>query len=128
MKRRSPEETIQREMVEWLGWALSPPPNGPYWTAVNPVPAKSVAVAGISKALGLKAGTPDFVFCIKGRFVGIEVKPPKKYLTPVQKEAHEAITLSKGLVFVARSVDDLEGFLRGLGVPLRVTPNVGAAA
>ena len=128
MKRASPEEQIQREMVEWLGWAVAPPPNGPWWTAVNPIPAKSVAVAGISKALGLKAGTPDFVFCIKGRFVGIEVKPPKKYLSRAQQDAHTAITLSKGLVFVARSVDDLEGFLRGLGVPLRVSPDVGAAA
>lgn len=125
MKRQSPEEQIQRAMVQWLNLCVPPPPDGPYWTAVNPVPAKSVAVAGISKALGMKAGVPDFVFCIAGRFVGIEVKPPKKYLSPAQKQAHDAITLSKGLVFVARSVDELEGFLRGLGVPLRIT---GAAA
>ncbi|MGI9485450.1 MAG: VRR-NUC domain-containing protein [Geminicoccaceae bacterium] len=125
MTRANPEEQIQRAMVEWLNLCVPPPPDGPYWTAVNPVPAKSVAVAGVSKALGLKAGTPDFVFCINGRFVGIEVKPPKKYLSPAQKDAHTAITLSKGLVFVARSVDELEGFLRGLGVSMRA---VGAAA
>jgi hypothetical protein len=33
-----------------------------FWTAINPVPAKSRAVAGISKAMGLKAGVPDMLF------------------------------------------------------------------
>lgn len=83
------EDTIQRSMVEWL------------------------------ETCGLKAGTPDLIFCIDGRFVGIEVKPLGKYLSPVQRGVHSAIQMSKGITYTVRSIDDLEGFLKGLGVPMR---------
>lgn len=124
------EDVLQRSMVEWLELCVPPPPEGPWWTAVNPVPAKSKAVAGVSRALGMKAGTPDLIFCIHhqleigwthppGRFVGIEVKPPGKYLTPRQRKTHTAITLSGGITYTVHSIDELEGFLRGLDVPIR---------
>lgn len=125
-----PEDALQRGMVEWLNLCVPPPPEGPYWTAVNPLPNKGKAQAGMSKAMGLRAGCPDFVFCIngwlptgagdRGRLIGIEVKPPGKTLSPVQRDAHTAITLSGGIVTTVHSIDELEGFLRGLGVPLRV--------
>lgn len=111
-----PEQALQKAMAEWLDYAL---PNDVYWTAVNPVPAKSKAVAGLSKAMGLKPGAPDLVFCIKGRFVGVEVKAGKGTPSKVQDKAHEAITLSGGMVHTVRSIDELAGFLEGLGVGLR---------
>lgn len=124
-RRRSPEETIQRAMVEWLNVCVPPPPDGPYWTAVNPIPSKTPAAAGISKALGMKAGTPDFVFCIDGRFVGIEVKPPKRYLSKAQSTTFDFIRWAGGLCFIVHSTEELEGCLCGLGVRMR---SVGAAA
>ncbi len=118
------EDALQRSMVEWLELCVPPPPEGPWWTACNPLPFKGKAQAGVSKAMGLKAGTPDLIFCVRGhispgRFVGIEVKPPGETLSDVQRDAHTAITLSGGMTFTAHSVDELEGFLRGLGVPMR---------
>lgn len=122
-----PEDALQRSMVAWLEACVPPPPDGPWWTAVNPLPAKRKAQAGVSKAMGLKAGTPDLIFCMPhppimgggGRFVGIEVKPPGKYLSPAQRDAHVAIRLSGGITTTVHSIDELEGFLRGLGVPMR---------
>lgn len=113
------EDAIQRSMCQWLETCVPPPPEGPFWTAVNPLPAKRKAQAGVSKAMGLKAGTPDLIFCIDGRFVGIEVKCPAKYLSPVQRGVHSSIQMSKGVTYTVRSIDDLEGFLKGLGVPMR---------
>ncbi len=63
--RRLPdaEESLQRTVADYLALCVPVPPAGPWWTAVNPIPAKSRAAAGISKAMGLKAGTPDIVMC-----------------------------------------------------------------
>ena len=126
--RRIPtsEDALQRSMVEWLNACVPPPPSGPWWTAVNPIPGKTKKAAGISKAMGMKAGTPDFVFCVSGRFVGVEVKLPGRYLSAVQRDVHSAISTCKGVVHTVRSIDDLEAFMRVLQVPLRV--GVGAAA
>lgn len=113
------EDAIQRSMVEWLELCVPRPPEGPWWTAINPIPGKTAAAAGRSKAMGLKAGTPDLIFCIDGRFVGVEVKPLGRYLSPVQRDIHSAIQMSKGITYTVRSIDDLEGFLKGLDVPMR---------
>ncbi len=68
------EQSLQRAVADYLTWCVPAPPSGPWWTAVNPIPAKSRAAAGISRAMGLKAGTPDIVLCWKGGLVGIEFK------------------------------------------------------
>lgn len=56
-----PEQALQRACVGLLERFYEPMPDV-FWTAINPVPAKSKAVAGISKAMGLKPGVPDFIF------------------------------------------------------------------
>lgn len=82
-RRNRPEEIIHRQIVEWLQWAhpdllVFHPYNGGYRTK---------AEAGIGKALGVKAGTPDLVFVLPGgKCAFMEIKAPKKYLTKVQKE------------------------------------------
>ncbi len=75
------EQALQRAVADYLALCVLAPPAGPWWTAVNPIPAKSRAAAGISKAMGLKAGTPDLVLCWKGRLVGIELKAGRGRLT-----------------------------------------------
>ncbi len=89
--------------------------------AVNPIPAKYRAAAGISKAMGLRAGTPDIVMCWKGRLVGIEHKAVRGRMSPAQHEAHDAITLASVVVTTCRTLDDFAAFLATLGVPSRVT-------
>lgn len=113
------EDQIQRSMVQWLETCIDPPPLGPYWSAVNPLPNKSKAQAGMSKAMGMKAGVPDLIMCWKGKFIGIEVKPPGKYLSSVQSQTHMAISYVGGLVHVVHSVDELQAFLLVLGVPIK---------
>ncbi len=84
------EQSVQRTVVE---------PSGPSWTAVNPIPTKSRAAAGVSRAMGLKTG--------------------RNRLSPAQIETHDAITLAGGGVTTCRSLDDVAAFLGILGVPNR---------
>ncbi len=113
------EQSLQRTVADYLALCVPPPPSGPWWTAVNPIPAKSRAAAGISKAMGLKAGTPDIVMCWRGRLVGIELKAGRGQVSPAQLEAHDAITLAGGVVTTCRTLDEVAAFLATLGVPSR---------
>ncbi len=115
------EQSLQRTVADYLALCVPAPPSGPWWTAVNPIPAKSRAAAGISRAMGLRDGTPDIVMCWKGRLVGIELKAGRGRLSPAQLEAHDAITLAGGVVTTCRTLDDVAAFLATLGVPSRVT-------
>ena len=112
---------MQRTVADYLALCVPTPPEGPWWSAINPVPAKSRAAAGISKAMGLRAGTPDFVMCWKGRMIGIELKAGRGRSSPAQDETHEAITLAGGVVTTCRTLDDVAAFLATLGVPSRTT-------
>ncbi len=115
----STEQSLQRTVAEYLTWCVPAPPSGPWWTAVNPIPAKSRAAAGLSKAMGLRAGTPDIVMCWKGRLVGIELKAGRGRVSPAQLEAHDAITLAGVVVTTCRTLDEVAAFLTTLGVPSR---------
>ena len=113
------EESLQRTVADYLALCVPALPSGPWWTAVNPIPAKSRAVAGISKAMGLRAGTPDIVMCWKGRMVGVELKAGRGRLSPAQLETHDAITLAGGVVSTCRTLDEVVAFIAALGVPSR---------
>ncbi len=115
------EQSLQRTVADYLALCVPAPPSGPLWTAVNLIPAKSRAAAGISKAMGLKSGTPDIVMCWKGRLVGIELKAGCGRVSSAQNETHDAITLAGGVVTTCRSLDDVAVFLATLGVPSRAT-------
>jgi len=113
---RAAEESLQRTVADYL--ALCAPPPGPWWTAVNPIPAKFRAAAAISKAMGLGAETPD-VMCWKCRMVGIELTAGRGSLSPARRETHDAITLAGGVVATCRTLDDVAEFFATQGVPCR---------
>ncbi len=113
------EQSLQRTVVDYFALCVPVPPAGPWWTAVNPIPAKSRAAAGISKAMGLRAGTPDIVLCWRGRLVGIELKAGRGRVSLAQIETHDAITLAGGVVATCRTLDDVAALLATLGVPSR---------
>ena len=54
------------------------------------------------------AGLPDLIGCVRGRFIGIEVKKPGKRGTLTERQAHilGLITKAGGLAFVTDSVAD----------------------
>lgn len=53
-------------------------------------------------------GVSDILGLYKGRFLAIEVKVPKKYPTPEQKEFIAQVNARGGIAFVARSLADVE--------------------
>jgi hypothetical protein len=61
------------------------------------------AIKGVSDILGI---LPD------GRFLAIEVKQPGKYATKEQKAFLAQINAFGGMGFVARSIDDVQKFIK----------------
>lgn len=55
-----------------------------------------------------QAGVPDLLCCVKGRFIAIEVKKPKKKPKAIQNAFIEAINKCGGIAFYATSVDDVK--------------------
>lgn len=118
--RRGPEQRLQISLVEWLAVALPPPPQGPTWTAINPVPSKSRAAAGLSRAMGLRAGWPDLVFVLPGgRALGVEVKVKGGGLSRGQRDMRNTLSSLGAAVYVVRSIEDLADVLRREGVEVR---------
>lgn len=104
------EDSVQRECVALLEELRQA--GQITYTAVNPIPAKSVRAASISKALGLRKGFPDFVLCWCGRFIAIEVKRPVGgQLSDAQQSMREEILLSGGIWHLVKSAAELREFL-----------------
>jgi hypothetical protein len=116
-----PEQSLQKTIAAYLTACVGLPPDGPYWTAVNPIPAKSKAAAGLSKAMGLRAGTPDLLFVWRGQAIFVELKAGGAKLSPVQCYAHSEIFMVKGWAFTIRSLDDLIDLLQQFGIPVKGT-------
>lgn len=55
-----------------------------------------------------RAGTPDILACVNGRFIAIEVKRPKGVISELQKANIELIRKAGGVAFIAYSVKDVE--------------------
>lgn len=51
------------------------------------------------------SGTPDFLCCIQGRFVGVEAKAPGKTPSPWQKKRIEEINKAGGVAFATDSLE-----------------------
>lgn len=55
-----------------------------------------------------RAGVPDIIACVDGRFVGIEVKRPGGVVSPLQQLNIDDINRSGGYAFVAYNVEDVQ--------------------
>jgi hypothetical protein len=124
---RRPEQALQRACVQLLEAFYEPMPDV-FWTAINPVPAKSKAVAGVSKAMGLKAGVFDMLF-IRSLYMPrhealygaalpffIEFKAAKGKLSPSQI-ARQVEIESIGIdVFIVDTVEKFVDALHSKGI------------
>lgn len=63
-----------------------------------------------------KAGTPDIVACLNGRFVAIEVKQPGGRVSPLQMAHIKLINQAGGFAFVAYSLEDVKHILKKEGL------------
>lgn len=114
-----PEQGLQIGCADLLRTAVPKPPDGPFWTAINPIPAKSKAVAGLSKAMGLRAGVTDFLLIFRGLPILIELKGTG-YPSKAQRELHEEIRAAGGVVYPAcRSILEFKQILTAQGIPCR---------
>lgn len=57
-------------------------------------------------------GVADILGIWKGKLLAIEVKTPKKYPSPEQREFLSNVIKHGGIGFVARSIDDVKEFLK----------------
>lgn len=113
MKR--PEQALQMAVAAYLRHALKPPV---LWSAF-PAGGGGAIRGAILKSMGLQAGWPDVLVMAPGPIiVGIELKAGKGRQTPQQIEIQNGFVECKATYYVARSVDEVEGFLRGVGIPL----------
>ena len=115
--RKSPEADLQIACVEYVIRHVPPAPAGPYWTAVNPVPAKSKAAAGRSKAMGMRAGVPDMLFLWRGQTLAIELKAKAGRLRPEQVQHAAEIEANGGRFATARTLEEFAAILRDAGIP-----------
>lgn len=125
-----PEESLQRAIVHFLTFAL--PKEWIFWATPNQRGTRTVVEQKILRALGVRAGVPDlFVLGPGPHLIAIEVKAPPVLLKsgapskakPVVSDAQQevlALLAANGVpILIARSIDDVEAALRGLGVPLK---------
>lgn len=58
-----------------------------------------------------KAGTPDIIACVNGKFIAIEVKRPEGgKVSELQKVQIDLIHKAGGHVFVARSLEETKAY------------------
>lgn len=116
MKRKTPEQDLQKSIAQYLDLVL---PANVVWTAINPVPAKSKAVAGLCKAMGLKAGILDLAFWWDGRAALIELKAMTGTWSDSQKEMIQRLRGARIPTRTCRSLMELDLALDDLGIPHR---------
>lgn len=66
--------------------------------------------------MGMGVATLDILCCIKGRFIGIEVKIPGKKPTPRQTNTMEAIRAAGGEAFWADSLEYTKSMIMAAGL------------
>jgi len=124
IRKQHPEAAFQMAVAEFLTRAL--PPHVA-WSAF-PAGGGGRVRGGILKAMGLRAGFPDLVLVHPdtGKAHWLELKAPGGVTSAVQKQVHALLLNSQSPVTVARSIDQVEHFLRAWDFPMRAT--TGAAA
>lgn len=120
-----PEQELQITIARYLDLVLDP--EMVVWTAINPIPAKSKAAAGLSKAMGLKAGILDLVFWWHGQSALIELKAKTGTWNPEQKEIIRRLKGVRIPTRTCRSLMEVDLALDDLGIPHRRVQHMSAA-
>jgi hypothetical protein len=71
---------------------------------------------------GMGSPSVDFLYCVRGLFVGIETKAPGKLPTPRQRVTLNEITAAGGLVYVVDSSETLEIAIANIAMALKYAP------
>lgn len=114
--RSAPEQDLQRVVAAYLDWAL---PSDAVWTAINPVPAKSKAAAGISNAMGLKAGILDILIIWRNGAYFLELKVKGGKVSWFQADMINRLSSAGASCAVCHSLEAVIGHLIEWGFPLK---------
>jgi VRR-NUC domain-containing protein len=117
-KRRADEESLHRQVVRFLQWAL--PADATFYHPANGGLRSKVAAARMV-GLGVRAGIPDLAIVWKGRALFIELKAPKGGLSAHQRQMINRLIYCGAEVMVCKTLEGVECALRELGVPLRAS-------
>ena len=118
MSGLTPEQSLQITCVEW--WQVCVPRGAAFLTAINPVPSKTRAVAGLSKAMGMVAGVLDALIVMPcGRCAFVEFKGPDGRITTAQRAVIDELRWLDAHTFTVRDLDEFRGAVRALGIPTR---------
>ena len=109
------EDQLHKQVAGFLAAGL---PRDVVWTTFPAGGGGKVRGAQL-KARGLRAGWPDIQIFGAGKLVLIELKTAKGVVDPEQVECHAALTKAGALVFVCRSLDDVQRALVAARVPFR---------
>ena len=122
MTRQHPEDDLHMSVARFLDLAL---PLDSAWTTVEHGGKRGKREAARLKAKGVKAGWPDILIIYRQRALTIELKALGGRLSNNQKLRHPMILRAGAPVAVCSRIEEVEGTLRGWGLPLRAT--TGAA-
>lgn len=115
-----PEQQLQKACADFMRRCVPPPPEGPAWTAINPSPAKSKTVAGVSKAMGLNAGWPDWNLVWRGANIYIEFKTLTGHLSEEQLFFYAGLQANGATVYVVCTFEEFQYHVRHEGIPTRL--------
>lgn len=110
------EEQFQKQVVAYLDVVL---PHDCFYTAINPIPSKTIAVAARSKTMGMKAGVPDLMLNYDRKAFWLELKTTKGRLSPAQIMVRSRIREAGGEVYVCSTLEEVRDALISQGVPIR---------
>ena len=116
MKKRTPEQMLQIAVAQYLELAL---PTDAVFTAINPIPAKSKAAAGLSKVMGLKPGIPDILITWRGAPYLIELKAKRGKVSDAQLTMINRLSSAGASCAVCHSAEAVMGHLIEWGFPLK---------
>ncbi len=119
--RAHPEDDLHMAVAQFLDLAL---PHDAAWTTVEHGGKRSKRESGRLKAKGVKPGWPDILIVYGQRAYTIELKAPGGRLNKNQKIRHPIIRNAGVPVAVCRRIEEVEGTLRGWGLPLKATTGV----
>jgi hypothetical protein len=116
MKNR-PEEDLQKAAVALLTATLTDEVF--FFHVPNQKGTRSTFESRLLKALGVKPGVADLIFLFDGRMYAMELKAPRAYQSPAQKQFEAACKKINVPYEICRSLEEVQGVVNGWGFPKR---------
>lgn len=117
------EATLHAAVAQYLNLAL---PADAIWHHSPNEGKRGWRAQAAIKREGVRAGWPDIEIVWQGRVYFIELKAPKRNLSPAQKALHPRLRAAGALVMTCRTPEEVETILSLWGVPLRARLKVDA--